>query len=262
MTTRARVNTHGELGRLPKRAEADRLALRWAHEYLVPGALPAPVYPINPEPVGAWGMAGNDVWGDCAQAALYHLWLSTALAASANGQGGPVPAPTEAVNLYENYTGATSPPGPGTTLASFLQWAYGQGLVLAFAPVELSDLAQCDALMAAGFGLYVGATLTPSALAEFDQGQTWGDTPTTPQPTPSLGHCLLRVGATGRRATDESTYVTWGELQDATRAWDVACTDEAWLIVTTEEQAALFEPELLADVAALGGTGGTPAPSS
>ena len=54
---------------------------------------------------------------------------------------------------------------------------------------------------------------------------------------------------------------TWGKLQTATQAWVQECLvtagdGEAFLVVTTEEDLAKFTPQLLADVAALAGTGG------
>ena len=67
-----------------------------------------------------------------------------------------------------------------------------------------------------------------------------------------LAHnCILRVGASGPDPEDESAYVTWGDLQMATREWDAACVEECWLVVTHEEQLAKFTPQLLNDCRAL-----------
>ncbi|HUJ65936.1 MAG TPA: hypothetical protein VLX59_10385, partial [Acidimicrobiales bacterium] len=68
------------------------------------------------------------------------------------------------------------------------------------------------------------------------------------------GHCIVKVKADGR---DFDTWVTWGALEASTLGWTAACLEEAWAIVTSEDEAARLDmTALLADIAALGGTGG------
>ena len=236
-------------GKLPQKPQGERFGLMWAHHYLV-DALAAPKYPINvTEGISDWGMLGNDVWGDCAQAAEFHVEMTTAAAA-----GTPYPTPpfTVAVNRYKKFTGSHTPPGPGTTLADYYHWLYKRGQIIAFAPVDPKNVIAKDALMQAGFGLQVGVTLTRHAETEFNHSETWGEGAVTP--TPALGHAIVRVRATGTRPSDESTYVTWGAEQPATRRWDGLCVDQEWLIVTTEEKLAKFTPALIADIENLHGT--------
>ena len=245
------IRLAGKRGRLP----AKKLPLRYAHEYLaVPR--PAPVYPIDVAGgIQNWGMLGNDQFGNCGVAGELHIEMSTAV-----GAGVPVPQFTEAqaVKEYLTYTGGQD---DGVVLADFLKWCYDQKKILAFAPLDYTDIAQCDAFTAAGFGTYDGVALTDDADQLFNEGKPW-TTANGETPDPNEGHCIVSVGATGPASTDLDTYVTWGALQKATRAWTIACTEERWLVVTTEEQLAKFTPDLLADVAALGGTGGvTPAPT-
>jgi len=253
------VRAVGLLGRLPLKPVTERFALRYAHEYLK-SPLPTPTYPIDvTEGITDWGMGGNATYGDCACAGEYHLEMSTAVAA---GVAEPNPDSDVPVQRYVEFTGVSAPPGPGCNLADFLLWLYQRGDIKGFAPVDDSDLGQCDALMQAGIGLYCGVLLTADAQPDFANRAIWGGS-TPIQPTPSLGHCILRVAATGAGPDDVSEYVTWGALQKATRAWDAACTEETWLVVTTEEQLAKFTPTLLADIEALHGTGAavTPAPT-
>jgi hypothetical protein len=74
------------------------------------------------------------------------------------------------------------------------------------------------------------------------------------QPDPNDGHCIVKVKADGQQV---DTWVTWGALQGSTLAWTAACLDEAWAVVTTEDEAATLNmPALLADIQALGGKGG------
>ncbi len=204
------------------------------------------VFDLSTEP--NWYAANGIVVHNCAIAGELHLEMTTAKAA---GTVGPNPTDTQlAISRYVRFTGTPTPPGPGCNLADLLLWLYKQGIVLAFAPVTLSNLEQQDAFMAAGFGLYTGVLLTQFAQQDFAEHVEWG-TEHAPQPDPSLGHCILRVGASGPADTDESAYVTWGAIQFATRAWDRACVEEAWLVVTREEQLAKFTPQLIADCKAL-----------
>ncbi len=56
-------------------------------------------------------------------------------------------------------------------------------------------------------------------------------------------------------------YVTWGAFQKATPDWTAACLTEAWVIVTTEDEAVKVDMTALrADIEALGGTGGATLP--
>ena len=236
-------------GKLPAKTGDAKLPLRWAHQYLA-APLPGPQYPIDvTEGIADWGMLGNDVWGDCAQAAEFHQEMTTAAAA-----GTPYPRPgfTVAVNRAKKFWHTTTPPGPGTTLADYYHWLYKRGQIIAFAPVDPKNVIAKDALMQAGFGLQVGVTLTRHAETEFNHSETWGEGAVTP--TPALGHAIVRVRATGTRPSDESTYVTWGAEQPATRQWDGVCVEQEWLIVTSEEKLALFTPALLADIENLHGT--------
>ena len=117
--------------------------------------------------------------------------------------------------------------------------------------------------MTAFHGLYVGVNLTDDADSLFGNGQPW-TVANGEKPDPNDGHCIVKVKADGQQ-TD--TWVTWGALQESTQAWTAACLDEAWAVVTTEDEAAILDmPALLADINALGGTGGSggatpPAPS-
>ncbi len=63
------------------------------------------------------------------------------------------------------------------------------------------------------------------------------------QPDPQDGHCIVKVKADGEA---DDTWVTWGALQESTTAWTAACLDEAWAVITTEDQAAKAGIDLVA----------------
>jgi hypothetical protein len=245
----------GLQGRLHVKPVGERLNIAFAHQYLT-APLPTPTYPIDvTESISDFGMLANDVYGDCGPAAEVHAEMTTAKAA---GTTSPPPDSPLALQRYEAFTGSSTPPGPGVNLADYLKWCFDQKYIKAFAPVDYTDRATCDGLMEVGFGLYVGVNLTDDAEQLFNAGEPW-TVANGEQPNPNDGHCILKVKSTGPTGELDG-YVTWGQVQLATFGWTDACVEEAWLIVTTEEQLAMFSPSLLADIAALGGTGGTTEP--
>jgi|SRR5579884_3332869 len=234
----------GLLGRLPQRPPEKRYAISWAHEQLA-APLPPPKYPIDvTHGLQDWGILGNDRYGDCAVAGRYHLSLSTALAAS---QPEPHFTDEQVIQEYLTYTGGQD---QGAVLADYLLWLYEQELILAFAPVDVSNIEHADALMAMFNGLYCGMSLTADAPALFAEHQPW-TTANGESPVSSMGHCIVKVAADGE--TDK--WVTWGAVQPSTSEWTRSCLQEAWCIVTNEEQLAAFEPSLLQEIEALGGQG-------
>ena len=231
----------GKLGRLPVLAPALRLPIRWVHEY---GALPVPTYPIDTSGgITDWGMLGNDHMGDCGEAGQLHYRMAGAAHA-----GVPVPAFTteQAVTEYLTYTDGID---SGVCLGQFLLWLYQRGEIRGFAPVDISDRGAADAALAAFGALYCGVHLTPADQSLFQDHAPW----TGESPDPSMGHCIVQVGATGT----VDSYVTWGAVQEASTGWTAACREEAWVVLTAEEQMA---PEayaaLKADLDALPGAVG------
>ena len=109
-------------------------------------------------------------------------------------------------------------------------------------------------LMQAGFGLYVGVNLTDSNEDQFNNNEPFtGDG----GPDPANGHCVL--WAYSETADGPHTVGTWAVWWPSEDSFIEQCLiqnpgGEAFLVVTTEEQAAKFTPQLLADVQALGGT--------
>jgi hypothetical protein len=232
----------GMLGRLPQRAPADRFPLNWAHDYLA-APVPPPAYPIDVTGgITDFGMLGNDQYGDCGEAGIRHVEMTTAAAA-----GGPIPSFTtqESVAEYLAFTGGQD---TGVVLADFLLWLFNKGRIKGFAPVDHNNIPQADALMAEFHGLYVGVSLTSDAQQLFPGGIWTTDNGETPNP--SMGHCIEKA------YSDGGTYdgwITWARLMRSTINWSRACVDEIWLVLTTEEQLAKFTPALITEIQALGG---------
>jgi hypothetical protein len=140
-------------------------------------------------------------------------------------------------------------------LASLLLKLFKAGKIKAFAPVDLSNKESLFGLMAAGCGLYTGVNLTANNNDQFNNGQPFD--PEGLQPDPQDGHCVDLIKSAS--ITGPHWVITWGLAWEVTDEWLELCllqnpNGEAFLVVTTEEQLALFEPSLVADCKALGGT--------
>ncbi len=252
----------GHRGRLPVKAPADRYAIKYVHEYLS-GPLPAPDYPVDVSGgITGFLMLGNgpdpsctthpDGVGDCTFAGRQHYRMTKAAA-------GREAMPTETSNaLVAEYLAYDHGQDQGAVIADLLLFWYQNSTILAFAPVDHTDPAACDAAMAAFHGLYVGVDLTDDADELFQNGEPW-TTANGEQPDPDEGHCIVKVGADGHYL---DTWVTWGALQRSTVEWAASCLQEAWVIITQEdaEAANLDIAALRADIDALDGTGGSGEP--
>jgi hypothetical protein len=184
--------------------------------------------------------------GDCTFAGRQHLRMAKAAAGEETENWETT---DQLVTEYLDYDHGKD---QGANIADLLLFWYKAGKIKAFAPVDHSDPAACDAAMGAFHGLYVGVNLTDDADALFGQGEPW-TLANGEKPDPAEGHCIVKVKADGGQS---DTWVTWGALQASTREWTAACLDEAWAVVTSEDEAARLDmPALLADIAALGGTG-------
>lgn len=256
--------TAGNRGRLPKKPEGERFALKYVHEY-AGQPLPAPVYPVDVSGgITDWGMLGNGPdptltapyvpVGDCTFAGRQHLKMAKA---AADGESETWETSDELVAEYLAYDDGQD---VGANIADLLLAWYKAGVILGFAPVDHTDPAAVDSAMQEFKGVYVGVNLTDDAQQLFAEGRPWSVSEHRELPDPELGHCIVKVTADG---TARDGYVTWAHRQEATREWSAACVTEAWVIISHEDEAAKVDMDaLLADILALHGTGGngTPAP--
>jgi hypothetical protein len=258
------VRTPGKRGKLP----AKRVALRYVHQY-TKAPLPAPRYPVDVRAGRAddgWQMLGNgpdptctidpDGVGDCGFAGRQHARMTKA---KWYGETEAWETSDQLVKEYLAYDGGQD---NGAVLADVLLAWYRAGKIRAFAPVDHASPAAVDAAMQAFRGVYCGVDLTDDADQLFSEGQPW-TTANGEQPDPDDGHCIVKVYADGDAASPPADgWVTWGAFQRSTQRWTKACLTEAWVIVTTEDEAAKVDmTALTADIEALGGTGGAPVPA-
>ena len=246
------VRIAGKRGKLP----AKRLNMRFVHDYAV-APLPAAKYPVDVTggiAADAWQMLGNgpdltctthpDGVGDCTFCARQHLRMCKA---AVYKQTETWETSNALVAEYLKYDLGQD---EGAVIADLLLAWYKAGLILGFAPVNHNSATAVDAAMQAFNGVYVGVNLTDDAEQLFSEGKEWGVSHGE-KPDPDEGHCIVGVKATAKRRT----YVTWGAEQEATAAWSKACLDEAWVIITSEDEAAKVDmAALTADIEALHGT--------
>jgi hypothetical protein len=258
LTTPARVP--GKRGRLP----AKRLAMERLDAYLK-APLPSPAYPVDVRagiPDGSWLMLANgpdptcatypDGVGDCGFAGRQHYRMAKA---AFYGETETWETSDELVAEYLAYDNGQD---VGVVLADVLLAWYKAGKILAFAPVDHADPAAVDSAMQAFHGVYSGVNLTDDADQLFGEGQPW-TTANGEQADPSEGHCIVKVFADGKGGDG---WVTWGAFQPSTSAWTSACLTEAWVIISSEDEAAKVDmAALTADIEALGGTGPASGPS-
>lgn len=257
---KVRPRKAGHRGRQPVKAPADRFPINWLHSYLL-NPLPPVAYPIDVSGnVPDWGMLGNgpdptctthpNGVGDCTFAGREHNKRAKAAAANLT----EVWESSDA--LVAEYLAYDHGKDEGANIADLLLAWYKAGKIEAFAPVDYTNPAAVDSAMAAFHGVYVGVALTDDADQRFESGQPW-TVADGQKPDENDGHCIVKVKADGK--TD--TWVTWGALQPSTVGWTKACLDEAWVIITSEDEHLVDIAALKADINALHGTGGdTPTP--
>jgi hypothetical protein len=225
------VRVAGKTGRLPVKPVGERYAIGWLHDYIT---VPAPTYPVDvSKGITLWGMLGNDQQGDCVFAALAHDRMLA----------GAQPTTEQVLAEYALYDHGQD---IGANIADYLLWKFQRGDIEAFVPVHPSNV---DGVMAElGRGIMLSANLTDDAQQLFQNDQAWtvanGETP-----DPNEGHCVLKVGSTGPMSQAAyGTCVTWGANQRMENAWQNACVDEAWAIVTKDDMGDQAFAALLTDL--------------
>jgi hypothetical protein len=247
------TRTPGLRGLLPKLPAADRFPLGYVHEY-ARAPLPPPVYPIDvTEGITDWQMCGNgpdptctthpDGVGDCTFAGRQHYKMAKAARAQKTETW------ETSDQLVAEYLAYNDGQDVGANMAQLLLAWFKAGKILAFAPVDHTNRALVDSAMALFTGIYAGVQLTDDADDLFSQGKPW-TVADGQQPDPNEGHCILKVSATGTR----DGYVSWGALQPAEVDWSAACLDEAWVVITAEDEGTklIDVAQLQADINGLG----------
>jgi hypothetical protein len=231
----------GKLGRRPETTPhpeilLSRFALR-EKEDLAPLPL---AYDVSGG-MSAYGMLGNDKYGDCVPAATEHVRMVQALIHMANNQ--PVyedtfllPNTKYTEALYFAYGIAQGEPGPkpdyGCDTYNWLLWLYQLGVIEGFAQVVDTENPSVEAVNRAMIdfqGCIVDVELNTDAQEQFARGLIWNISEND-EPNPDMGHGIAKVAYTQK----EDTYVTWAKKQNATLPWTAACQQQVYVVITKE----------------------------
>ena len=169
-------------------------------------------------PDDGWGMDGNDEAGDCFWAAIEHE-------DKAVRSDNSLPyTPLNALDLYARGTGYDGIPGDdtdqGTDPIQGFSWMVKQGIILAWAAVNRSDLI-LPSLWAFG-GHILGCAMPDDSDAQFEAGGPFDIKPGSR--VPSYEDHAIYQPRPGR-------LVTWGRELDFTDAWGRECIRHRFVIV-------------------------------
>lgn len=267
MTMMAGQRHAGKRGKLPARPGAIKLKLgTYLNRAKLPALPPHFGHVTNLPPTAqGWGMLGNDMASDCVIAGRCHEVMVDALATHR-----PVPVFTVGSAMADYSRCLVAAGGPpynpniassdaGLDMQQAAKWWQDVGLTDASGKVHKIDayvaVETVDDLLLAAYicgSSGCGLALPDSAEQQFEAGQVWDDL----KGQPVGGHYVPCVGYMGNHIV----FVTWGELQGATKEYVAARMEDGVCCLSREYIGANgLSPELidwtalLADVAALPG---------
>jgi hypothetical protein len=251
-----------KLGKLP--ATPDSRDLLFA-TYAEPAQLPVPPAQFGHEtlfPPKAWGMLGNDEWGDCAWAGPAHETMLLT-------KEGHHPVEFTTAGVLSDYSASTGfdphagPPGKnptdkGSSVRDVLTYRHTTGVIDsagkrhkigAYLRLDQTDLTEIYQALFLFQAVGIGFVFPESAMTQFNEGKPWD---VVPGAKIQGGHYVCAVA---RRMNID--VVTWGALQQMTEHFFTTYCDEAWAYVSPEDLRDGHDPEgfdlaqLKADLAAL-----------
>ncbi len=203
------------LGKKPAKRDPRNLKLS---KYIL--RLPAPPPEVDHESkVTAWGMMGNDQYGDCVMAALGHEVLQWTTYASR-------PVRVSDAAIIAAYL-ALSPNDDGLSILDTLKWMKNTGLnghkIGAF--VEIDPKNRDEVKLAVQL---FGNTIVGISLPDKNTFGPWIDV--VGPPNPWNGHCVIYP------AFDPSgpDAATWGYIEPASWLWHDAYCDEGYAVLSEE----------------------------
>ncbi len=224
-----------KFGKTPARRGAVKFKLA---KYMVPSHLPTPPKVFGHQKLvgSAWGMLGNDEYGDCVWAGAGHetmLW---------NKEANKTVAFTEADALgdYSACTGFKEN-DPNTDRGTDMQVAASyrrktgvldshgkRHKVKAYLALSVGDVDQLMLAMYLFGAVGIGLKFPDSAMTQFRAGKPWD---VVPGPAPKEGHYVPGVG---RDAKGNIIVVTWGKLQLMTPRFYKKYNDEVVAYISEE----------------------------
>ena len=234
-------------------------------KYVQPAKLPTPPAQFGHETLfaaKAWGMLGNDEWGDCAWAGPAHETMLLT-------QEGGNPAQFTTSGVLSDYSAGTGfdpnagPPGNnptdrGSDVRTVFGYRRSTGVVDsngtrhkigAYVRLDQTNLAEVYQALYLFQVIGIGIKFPNTAMQQFHAGQPWD---VVPNAKIEGGHYIC--GVAKRTNID---IVTWGALQQMKERFFQTYCDEAWVYISAENLKNGQTPEgfnaaqLQADLAAL-----------
>lgn len=178
-----------------------------------------------------WSMLGNDLYGDCVEAAAVNTIMTM------TSQSGIQVSPTETQTLqdYTNITGFNpndSSTDQGTVMVDALAYYVKSGIagrkVIGWASVKIdSSLWEFKQAISLFGTVLVGFNFPQSAEDQFNTGQPW--TINTSSPIVG-GHCV----ALSEYSPTQLVCNTWGALQPTSLGFFPYYADEAYVLITQD----------------------------
>lgn len=215
----------GKLGRRPARRPVGLADLAvYLRDPLPagPAAVPAPQ-------LEAWGMLGNDTYGDCTLAGAVHLRMANA------AQHKQVETWPDTAHVVKTYLTLSGGQDTGLVEADVLKAWHAEGLfgdrIVGWAPVDHRNPDELRSVAAAFGGVYLGVAMPAPAQDQFGAGKPWDLTGTSADRSIEGGHAVPLVGYDA----DHVYVVTWAALQPVTWRWLGAYLEEAYAVLTSED---------------------------
>jgi hypothetical protein len=234
-------------------------------KYVKPQEIPAPPEQFGHETLfapKAWGMLGNDNWGDCAWAGPAH---ETMLLTAEAGK----PAEFNEAGVLSDYAAGTGfdpkagPPGEnptdhGSNVRDVLKYRVKTGIldaagkrhqIGAYVKLAPKDLTQVYQAMYIFQAVGIGIQFPASAMDQFHNGQPWSVVPGAKVEGGHYVPCIAK--------REDIDVVTWGALQSMTVEFFQTYCDEAWAYISTDDLQQGLDPDgfsleqLKADLAAI-----------
>lgn len=207
-------------------------------------------------PQDGWGMLGNDVYGDCVEAATEHIRMADAFDVTTGSFESGFVVPTTALTerVYFDYGLAEGEPGPdpdeGTCIADWLAFAFRNRMIEGYAEIP-TDIDSIRRYALQFRCVLLGLELPDEAEEQFESGQCWSVSASN-EPDPNEGHGVAFIGW----STTNDFVVTWGEKWCCAPDFLPACVDEAWVIDTNRlfEQNGYDKHKLVETIRSLNGS--------
>jgi hypothetical protein len=200
---------------------------------------PATVDHLSEVPASRWGMLGNNKYGDCGPADVFHdrMLVSKYLA-----NVDLFPDLNATLDLYKRSGNPNFPRDDnGVVMADMLSEVHKNGIscngqmvkCIAYAQVNVADLDEVHAALAIFGSLSCGADLDKAQSDQTDAGQPWDYVSSSPE---WGGHAFL----TGKYTSDSGSgrpdigLISWGMPLALTDSFWAHQVQEAWVVIWPE----------------------------